>query len=446
MAKQLDFTTGNIVKQMFVFSMPIMLTNLLQTSYQFIDSLWVGNLLGANALGAIAISSTVIFTILSFIIGVNNAALTILSQQKGLDDERGLKRYLNAFVVILFSMTIILGVIGFFGSTYILQLLGTPEVMLINATRYLQVNFLGIIFLFGYNFISTALRAVGDSKTPVRFVLLAVILNTVLDPILIIAFDYQVQGAAFATVLSQGIAFCYGLIYILQKNLAPFSLPKLPTKEETLLILKLGIPSGLQMVVISAGVMAIMSVVTSFGEEVVAGFGAAQRLDNLLMLPAMALGTAVNSMAGQNIGANQWGRVGKIALYGVIFNFIMMVLIAICIILLAEMGVKLFIKEEVPLQFGAQYLQIVALFYPFLGINFVLNGVVRASGAMFQVLLLNIISFWVLRFPLTYLLSSLFGEQGIAIGMGVSFVISSMFAFLYYRYGKWNKARLFNAE
>lgn len=446
MAKQLDFTTGNIVKQMFVFSMPIMLTNLLQTSYQFIDSLWVGNLLGANALGAIAISSTVIFTILSFIIGVNNAALTILSQQKGLDDERGLKRYLNAFVVILFSMTIILGVIGFFGSTYILQLLGTPEVMLINATRYLQVNFLGIIFLFGYNFISTALRAVGDSKTPVRFVLLAVILNTVLDPILIIAFDYQVQGAAFATVLSQGIAFCYGLIYILQKNLVPFSLPKLPTKEETLLILKLGIPSGLQMVVISAGVMAIMSVVTSFGEEVVAGFGAAQRLDNLLMLPAMALGTAVNSMAGQNIGANQWGRVGKIALYGVIFNFIMMVLIAICIILLAEMGVKLFIKEEVPLQFGAQYLQIVALFYPFLGINFVLNGVVRASGAMFQVLLLNIISFWVLRFPLTYLLSSLFGEQGIAIGMGVSFVISSMFAFLYYRYGKWNKARLFNAD
>lgn len=446
MAKQHDFTKGSIVKHLFVFSLPIMFANLLQTSYQFIDSLWVGNLIGPNALGAIAVSSTVIFTILSFIIGVNNAALTILSQQKGLDDKTGLRRYLNAFVVILFILTVVLGIFGFFSSKFILQMLGIPEVMLAEATLYLQINFLGILFLFGYNFISTVLRAVGDSRTPIRFVLLAVILNAILDPVLIIAFDYQAQGAAYATVISQGIAFLYGLIHILKYNLAPFALPRLPTKEETSLILKLGVPSGLQMVVISAGIMAIMSVVTSFGEDVVAGFGAAQRLDNLLMLPAMALGTAVNSIAGQNIGANQWGRVNKIALYGVILNFLLMALIAIVIIYLGELGVRLFIKEENPLRFGANYLRIVALFYPFLGINFVLNGVVRASGAMMQLLVLNIISFWVLRFPLTALFSAMIGEQGIAFGMGISFVISSMFAFLYYRYGKWRDKYLFEPK
>lgn len=441
-----DFTKGNILKQLIVFSAPIMLTNLLQVSYQLIDSLWVGNLLGANALGAIAVSSTVIFTILSFIIGVNNAALTILSQQRGLGDQRGLKKYLNAFVVILFSFAVILGLIGVVFSKQILLMLGTPTAMLVDANLYLQINFFGILFLFGYNFISTILRALGDSKTPIKFVIVAVVLNTVLDPILIIAFDYRIEGAAYATIISQGVAFIYGLIYILRKGLAPFSVPKLPTTSEMMLILKLGIPSGLQMMVISAGVMAIMSVVTSFGEDVVAGFGAAQRLDSLLILPAMALGTAVNSMAGQNIGAHEWDRVKKIAKYGVIYHSILMSLIGIFMILLADVSVQFFIKEEKPLQFGAQYLRTLALFYPFLGINFILNGIVRASGAMFQVLILNIISFWVLRYPLSYFFSKWIGEQGIAFGMGTSFVISSIFAYLYYQYGKWKDVGLFTQE
>src|SRR5699024_10466437 len=132
---------------------PILLTNLLQISYQFIDSLWVGNLIGANALGAVSISGTIIFTILSFIIGLNNAALTILSQQKGKGDEEGLKRYLNAFVVMTSLMSIGLGSIGWIFAEGILLLIQTPEVMIPLATSYLKINFIGMIFLFGYNFI-----------------------------------------------------------------------------------------------------------------------------------------------------------------------------------------------------------------------------------------------------------------------------------------------------
>jgi Na+-driven multidrug efflux pump len=128
-------------------------------------------------------------------------------------------------------------------------------------------------------------------------------------------FDLGIHGAAIATILSQGFAVLYGLLFVLKRKLVPFTVPRLPKKKEVLLILHLGIPSGLQMAVISAGVAAIMSVVTSFGEGVVAGFGAAQRLDSVLMLPAQALGTAVNSMAGQNIGVNKWDRVSQIAKY-----------------------------------------------------------------------------------------------------------------------------------
>ncbi|GKV67185.1 MULTISPECIES: MATE family efflux transporter [unclassified Sporosarcina] len=443
MQKQHDFTQGNLWKQLIVFSGPIMLTNLLQTSYQFADSLWVGNLLGASALGSVAVSSTIIFTVLSFVIGLNNSALTILSQQKGRGDEQGMKRYLNAYVVILTIMSFVLGTIGYLSAEHLLRILGTPESMMAAANSYLQINFIGMLFLFGYNFISTVLRSLGDSKTPLRFVMIAVALNIVLDPLFIAGFGFGIEGAAYATILAQGSAFVYGLLHVLYRKLAPFSIPAWPAKKEIGLILNIGIPSGLQMAVISAGAAAIMSVVTVFGEDVVGGYGAAQRLDSLVLLPAQALGTAISSMAGQNIGVKNWSRVKQLAKYGVLYSFAVTFLIGIIVVVFAQYGVRLFIREEASVAFGTRYLQIVALCYPFLGINFVLNGIVRASGAMYQVLALNIISFWVLRYPLAALFSRVFGDMGIGIGVGISFLVSSFIAFLYFRFGKWREKELF---
>lgn len=415
---------------------------MLQTSYQVVDSLWIGNLLGADALGAVAVSGVIVFTLLSFVIGLNNAALTILSQQKGRADEEGLKNYVNAFVVILLFLSIIMAIIGVIFAEQMLQLLRTPENLMPYATRYLQINFIGVLFLFGYNFISTILRAVGDSKSPLRFVFIAVILNIVFDPLFIEGFNLGVDGAAYATILSQGIAFVYGFIFVIRRKLVPFQMPKIPAAEEVSLILKLGIPAGLQMSVISAGSAAIMSVVTTFGSAVVGGFGAAQRLDSMIMIPAQALGTAVNSMAGQNMGVKNWKRVNNIATYGLLYNFICMSVIGFVIILFAPFFVQLFIRELEAVQFAVTYLRIMAFCFPFLGINFVLNGVVRASGAMYQVLILNIISFWILRYPLTYFFSQQYNEVGIAIGMGTSFVISSVLALLYYTFGKWRKKEI----
>ena len=180
----------------------------------------------------------------------------------------------------------------------------------------------------GYNFIGTVLRALGDSKTPLRFVFIAVVLNAILDPLFISVFNWGMHGAAFATVVAQGTAFILALLYILRRKMVPFTWPAVPGKKEVLLILKLGIPAGLQMSVIFAGVTAILTVVNSFGGDVVAGFGSSQRIDSLITLPAMALGTAVNSMAGQNIGAGQWERVRQIAIFGTIYNFIIMFIIA----------------------------------------------------------------------------------------------------------------------
>lgn len=442
---QYDFTKGSVQRQLISFAGPIMVTNLLQVSYQFIDSLWVGNLLGANALGAVTISSTIVVTILAFILGINNAALTIISQQKGMNDRNALKKYVNAFVVLLSTLSILVGMLGFFFSEELLQVLNTPTEMLHDANNYLQINFLGILFIMGYNFIGTVLRALGDSKTPLKFVFVAVVLNAVLDPLFIAVFHWGIQGAAYATVLAQGISFFMALVYTFRHKLVPFSRPALPSREEVWLILTLGIPAGLQMMVIYAGITAILTVVNSFDGAVVAGFGASQRIDSLITIPAMALGTAVNSMAGQNIGANQWDRVRQIAIFGAIYNVIIMLVIALIIFLFAETLTMLFVKEFETVVFGTDYLKIIAFFYPFIGLNFILNGIVRAAGAMYQVLILNILSFWLLRYPLTYLCSNLMGQNGIAFGMGISFIISSIFAFTYFKWGGWKKKQLFAA-
>lgn len=443
---RMDFTEGSIMKKMIIFSWPIFLGNVLQSSYQIVDSLWVGNLLGAQALGAVTLSSTVIFTILSFIIGINSATLTILSQRIGAGDNEGLKRSLNAFVTVLGILAVGLGVVGFFMSPYILQLMGTPESIMPLASTYLRINFIGILFLFGYNFIGTVLRAVGDSKTPLRFIMLAVALNIVLDPLFIHVFDLGISGAAYATVISQGSAFLFGIIYSIVKKGVPFSIPYIPAMEECRRIIKIGLPSGFSMVAISGGVLAVMTVVTSFGETAVSGFGAAQRLDSVIMLPSLTLGSAITSIAGQNIGAEKWDRVKEIAKSGLILIFTVSLVISTIVFILAEFLMSLFVSDPGTIEFGAQYLRIVAFCYPFLGINFVLNGIVRASGAVMQVLALNIISFWLLRFPLAWIFSEWYGEIGIGIGVGLSFLISSIFAAAYYKFGKWNKIDIFKEE
>lgn len=441
-AKSYDFTEGSIMKKMILFSSPIFLTNILQTSYQLVDSLWVGNLLGANALGAISLSGVVVFTILSFIIGLNTSALTILSQYKGAKDSEGLTKALNAFVVTLGLLTLVVGIIGFFLSESILRWMGTPENILPMAAIYLKINFAGVLFLFGYNFIATVLRSLGDSKTPVRFVAMALLLNAVLDPLFIHVFDWGIAGAAIATIVSQGSAFTYGLIFSIKRAGVPFTMPQMPEINLMKKIFKLGLPSGMSMVVISAGVLAIMTVVTSFGESTVAGFGVAQRLDSLVMLPALTLGSALNAMAGQNIGAGKWDRVGEITRSGLILIAVVSISISTLVFLNAGNLIRMFVDDPDTIAFGEQYVRTVAFFYPFLGINFVLNGVIRAAGGMFQIFVLNVISFWILRFPLTWLFASLYGERGISMGMAASLLLSSLIAIGYYKLGRWRDIKV----
>lgn len=303
---------------------------------QVINSLWVGNLLGSEAFAAVTVATTIMVVVLAFVLGINNATLTIFAQLRGTDDRQKIHSYLSAFVFLLTVLSLILSIAGFVFTRPLLVLMNAPDSILEEAEIYLRINFAGTILLMGYNFISTALRAFGDSKTPLYFVFLATVLLTVLDPIFIAGFDMGVAGAAYATVLAQSIAFIYSLFYLSKRYKNHSFRLRYPLWVEIKTILELGIPSGLQMVVIYAGITVILALVNTLGESAVAGFGAAQRLDNIVLLPAVALGTAVTAMAAQNIGAQQWDRVTRITKIGLIYNIAIMLIVSAALFIWAE--------------------------------------------------------------------------------------------------------------
>lgn len=438
-----DFTEGSIARQLGLFSFPIFLASLLQASMQLINGLWVGNLLGSVAFGAVTVGITIIMVVFAFVLGVNNATLTIFAQLRGKGSQSDINAYLSTFVVILGVLSAVIGVAGFALAVPLLRLLNTPAEVLDAAEVYLKINFSGIFLLVGYNFIGTVLRAFGDSKTPLYFVLLATSLTAVLAPLFIAGLDMGIAGAANALVLAQAMAFLYSLFYLANKFKGHVFRIQRPKIDEVKTIMELGIPSGVQMIVIYAGMTVILSLVNSLGTDAVAGFGAAQRLDSIILLPAVALGTAVNAMAAQNIGAQEWRRVGQISKVGILYNTGIMLIAATILFVWAAPLVKLFIRDEGSVAFGVQYLRTLAFFYPFIGLNFIFNGIVRGAGAMFQVLVLNIISLWLLRVPLAYWTTSLYGDIGVALGIGISFFISCLFSFAYYQWGGWREKQLF---
>lgn len=438
-----DFTRGPIARTLAGFSLPILLTNLLQASMQLVNGLWVGNLLGSEAFAAVTVSTVLVMFVLAFVLGMNNATLTIFAQLKGADDKPGINAFLGGFMLLLGALSLLVAALGWLYARPLLALLGTPDVLMAEAVDYLRVIFLGTLFLIGYNFIGTMLRAFGNSRTPLYFVLLATVLAALLSPLLIAVAGFGVTGAAWAMVAAQAAAFLVSLVYLKWRADDYQLRPARPNAAQMRTILELGIPSGVQMLVISVGITVILSLVNSFGPDVIAGFGAAQRLDSLILLPALALGASVNAMAAQNIGAGYWPRVAQITQAGVVQILVVMVAMSLSLLIWAEPLVKMFIEDEGSVAFGVSYLRTLALFYPFIGLNFVFNGVVRGSGAMIQVLILNIISLWILRVPLAHGLAELYGDRGIALGIGLSFLISSVVAWGYYRWGGWRNKVLF---
>ncbi|HHY91437.1 MAG TPA: MATE family efflux transporter, partial [Clostridiales bacterium] len=280
-----DLTTGNILKHLISFSIPLLLGNLLQALYNTVDSIWVGRFIGPKALGAVSVSFPVIFILVSLVMGITMATTVLVAQYAGAKDQRMIIKTISNSMLLLTIAAIVITVIGLLFGKKILIWMNTPRDILAYATDYLNIFFIGLIFMFGYNVLSSVLRGLGDSRTPLRFLFISTIINLVLDPLFILGFGWippmGIRGAALATILAQSISFFLALRY-LDKNshfikfrIADWKL----SKELTVKMIKIGLPSGLQQIVVSFGMIVMTGIINSFGAETVAAFGAASRLD-----------------------------------------------------------------------------------------------------------------------------------------------------------------------
>ena len=434
-----DLTSGKESSLIFYFAMPMLIGNVFQQLYNIVDSIIVGNFLGKEALAAVGASFPIIFTLISMIIGIASGAMVVISQYFGAKDIERVKRTISTFYIFLFFASIFISAIGIYFSEEIFRLMQLPEEILPQAKSYLNIYLLGMISFFGFNGTSAILRGLGDSKTPLYFLIAATLFNIVFDILFVVVFKWGIEGAAFATVLSQTGAFLTTIFYLNKSHeVVKLRIRSLRFDRELFRkSLKIGLPSGIQQSVVALGMMAIMGIVNTFGTDVIAGYSVAIRLDSLAIMPAMNFSAALSTFVGQNLGANKQERVRKGLISTLLMSSVVSVFVTAILLLWGKSLMDLFTNDPEVVRIGYEYLTIVSLFYVVFSIMFSLNGVLRGAGDTLVPMFITLFALWVMRIPSAYLLSQKFGETGIWWAVPIGMLTGTLLSFLYYKTGRY---------
>jgi len=434
-----DLTEGNAARLIFNFTIPMLLGNLFQQSYHIINTIIVGNFLGKEALAAVGASFPIIFTLVSLIIGVATGGTIVIAQYFGAKDYKTVKLACDTVFIFFIIASIIMSVIGVFFAESIFRLIRLPEEIIPQATTYLQIYFSGLILFFGFNGTSAILRGLGDSTTPLYFLIISAFSNIGLDLLFILVFKWGIAGAALATIISQGGAFITLALYlhkrheIIKFNVFKFKFDNKIFRES----LRIGLPTGVQQTFISLGMLALMSIVNTFGTDVVAAYSVAGRIDNLAVLPAMTFGAALATYVGQNLGAGKTDRVKSGLKATLIMSSGISLVVTLINIIFRKQIIGLFTDDAEVIRIGSEYLLIVCSFYLPFTVMFKINGVLRGAGDTFVPMFISLISLWVVRVPLALIFSSRFGVAGIWWAIPAGWIIGLILYYLYYKTGNW---------
>ncbi len=432
-----NMTEGNPVGLLIRFSIPMLIGNLFQQVYNLADSVIVGRLVSANALAAIGASSSVTFLFFALCNGIGTGGGIITSQHFGSGDEGKVKKCISNTAYIMLIYPLIVGILAFIFSRPLLVLLKTPDAIMDESLIYIRIMCVGTVFVSFYNYISSMLRALGDSRTPLYFLVAACIINVVLDLFFVYVMKLSVAGAGIATVISQFLAGAGCIIYAMLKN-PYFRLEAEDLKADrkiTLSVIKLGIPLSLQFSLIAVSCMALQAVVNTFGAVAVAAFTATSRIEQLLHQPYQTLSTALSTYTGQNYGARKHRRI----IDGYHKSLIMMFVFSLAMLpfmwFLGKAMVGLFVEDAEVISMGAVALQISSLFYSFLGLIYVVRGVQNGLGDAFFSFLNGIVEI-IGRFSVPVIMTSIpaVGVWGIWWSVGVVWFISGFTAWLRYLY------------
>jgi len=434
-----DLTIGKESKLIFNFAVPMLLGNVFQQVYNITDSIIVGKFLGTESLAAVGASFPIIFTLIALVIGIGSGASTIISQYYGAKDMENVKKSIDTIYIVLFFASIVITSFGILFSKELFQLLQLPAEIIPQASTYLNIYLGGMIFAFGFNAISSILRGLGDSKTPLYFLIFSTLLNVVFDLIFVLVFKWGIAGAAIATVIAQAAAFISLLLYLNKTNeIMLFSLRNIKFDKTVFKhMVRIGLPSGLQQTFVALGMMALISIVNKFGTNVIAAYTVAGRIDSLAAMPAMNFSAALSSFIGQNLGANKLSRVIKGFKATLIMSSIVSVVVSVIVILFSTSLMSLFTNDSEVIRIGHEYLIIVSSFYLFFSTMFVTSGVLRGAGDTIIPMFITLFSLWIIRIPLASILSSRVGEVGIWWAIPIAWFLGMTGSYFYYKMGKW---------
>ncbi|MDO8899524.1 MAG: MATE family efflux transporter, partial [Bacteroidales bacterium] len=305
-----DLTTGSEARLILNFTIPMLIGNIFQQMYNIVDSIVIGKYLGNEALAAVGASFPLIFTLISLIIGLATGGTIIISQHYGAKIMEIVRQTIDTMYIFLFFASILLSAIGIWSSTYIFRLIDLPEEVIPQAVKYFNLYSLGFVFFFGFQGTTAILRGMGDSKTPLYFLVISTLVNIFLDLLFVIVFGWGIEGVAIATIISQAGAFVT-IIFYLNKYNSFLKFKPLQMRFDWEIFRKsiqIGLPTGLQQTFVAVGMLALYKVVNMFGTTVIAAYAVAMRIDSFASLPAMNFSAALSSFVGQNIGAGKLER------------------------------------------------------------------------------------------------------------------------------------------
>ena len=439
-----DMTTGSETKHIVTFAIPMFIGNIFQQMYNMADAIVVGNYVGKDALAAVGTSFPITFFLIAMVMGLTMGSSIVISQYYGAKDMIKVKRSVSTTYISLLAAAFIISIFGVLISRPLLTLLRTPPEIIDNSAAYLKIVFGGLIFMFLYNTLSAILRGLGDSKTPLYFLIISSLINIGLDILFVAVYNMGVAGVAWATVISQGIASFLCLIYVYKKVEILRIHPKdmIFDKDIFAKSVKLGIPASIQQTVVSMGMMGIQGLVNSYGSITMAAYTAASRVDSIAMMPIMNLGMATSTFTAQNIGAGKIDRVKRGYLRSLLIVTVSCIITSIAIVSFGPKIIAIFIDsaETAVIAQGTDYITSVSYFYLLMGVMFVANGVLRGSGDM-NVSMISTISSLGIRIIAAYSLSSIpgVGYKGIWWSIPTGWLVGSIIATLRYRSGRWTK-------
>jgi putative MATE family efflux protein len=355
-----------------------------------------------------------------------------------------------------FSIALILGVFltvaGLLACDPILHMMNTPVEIFPMASSYLKITLAGFILIFLTNLITSVLRGIGDTKTPLIFMAIGLSINALLDPLLIIGVGpfpkLGLNGAAYASLIAQATGFSLMMVYLnRKKHFVNISLKKLTLDKKLVIkIVKLGFPSMVQQSMVSIGSAFITGLVNNFGADATSAFGASGRIENVVFLPALSLGMAASALAGQNLGAGKYDRVNEVFKWGVIITSSITLALSALIIAFPRLLLSMFIHDPDILDIGVGYLRTLGFGYIFFAVMFVANGIINGAGKTMVTMIFTLISLWVVRVPLAALLSGTgLGIIGIWLAIDFGFAAGMIITLSYYYKGNWKKANSLKA-